>query len=232
MLDKELIKSKFKKSILTYSNNAPIQKEIAQKLAGFINKDCENILEIGSYSGFLTKEIVQKINFKKYLAIDIIDSFDFIKNLNSNIEFINADIETFELKEKYDLIISSSTLQWCNDFSKVVKKLKSHLSDNGKIALAIFGNKNLYEIKETLGISLNYPDINDIKHLFSKNALIFDEIKTLKFNSSKDILRHLKLTGVNAIQNNYSYSEIKKFLKIMDEKYQNTLTYNPLYIIS
>ena len=166
------------------------------------------------------------------MAIDIIDSFDFIKDLNSNIEFINADIETFELKEKYDLIISSSTLQWCNDFSKVVKKLQSHLSDSGKIMLAIFGKKNLYEIKETLGISLNYPDINDIKHLFSKDALIFDEIKTLKFNSPKDILKHLKLTGVNAIQNNYSYSEIKKFLKIMDEKYQNTLTYNPLYIIS
>ena len=231
MLDKELIKSKFQKSLPTYQNHALLQLEMAQKLAKYIDKDYENILEIGSYSGFLTKEIINKISFKNYTAIDIIDSFEYIKKLSPKIKFILSDIEEIKLKEKYDLIISSSSLQWCNDFSKTIEKLKKSLSKNGRIMIAVFGKKNLYQIKEIMNISLNYPDIKEIKKLFSKDAIIFEEIKTLQFNSSKDVLSHLKYTGVNAVKNNTSYSKIKEFLKIIDEKYQNQLTYNPLYII-
>ncbi len=231
MLDKELIKTKFQKSIVTYQNNAPVQLEMAQKLAGFIDKDYENILEIGSYSGFLTKEVVKKVKFNNYTAIDIIDSSEYIKNINPKIRFIQSDIETFELKEKYDLIISSSSLQWCDDFNKAIQKLKSALLPQGRIMIAVFGKKNLYQIKEIMNISLNYPDAEEIKALFSNNALIFEETKTLKFNCSKDVLKHLKYTGVNAIKNNKSYSQIKDFLKAIENKYQNQLTYNPLYVI-
>ncbi len=231
MLDKNIIKSKFRKSIKTYSDNAPVQLYMAHKLAKYVTKDYKNILEIGSYSGFLTKEIIKKVNFENYLALDIVDSYEYIKNLSPKIKFTVADIEQIELKEKYDLIISSSSLQWCNNLKAVIKKLKSYLSPEGHIMIAIFGKKNLYEIKEAFGISLDYPDISDIKQLFCDNAIIFEEIKTLEFSSSHELLRHLKYTGVNSFKNKLTYSQIKEKMKILEEKFQNKLTYNPLYII-
>ena len=54
----------------------------------------------------------------------------------------------------------------------------------------------------------------------------------LKFDNSLDILKHLKATGVNAIKkNNFSIKELKEKLKLYELKYQNKLTYNPLYVI-
>lgn len=231
MLNKELVKKKFIKSISTYSDNAKIQLEIAKKLSCFITGKYNNVLEIGSYSGFLTKNVIQNIEFDNYLALDIVDSFDFIKNLNPKIKFLIADIETIQLKELYDLIISSSSLQWCENLDAVVKKLKSYLKKDGRIIISIFGEKNLYQIKETFGISLNYPDILSVKKMFSAKAKIFEETYTLEFDSSKDILKHLKYTGVNSLGYDISYSQIKEKLKILDLKYQNKLTYNPIYII-
>ena len=142
MIDKELIKNKFQKSLNTYPEHALLQPNIAHKLAEFIDKDYEDILEIGSYSGFLTREIVKKTEFRNYTALDIVDSFDCIKNLSPKIKFILADIEEVELNQKYDLIISSSSLQWCNNLAKTTEKLKANLKPNGRIMLAIFGKKN------------------------------------------------------------------------------------------
>lgn len=231
MLDKELIKNKFQKSIATYSKNAVVQQKIAQKLSGYINGNFDNILEIGSYSGLLTKEIIKNTSFKSYLAVDIVNSFDYIKDLSPKIKFKLCDIEEEDLHEKFDLIISSSSLQWCSDFNSVIKKLKSYLMPNGQLIIAIFGEKNLYQIKEVFGVSLNYPNIANIKKMFSSSALIFEEVHTISFSTSYELLKHLKYTGVNSFRNNFTYSQIKEKMKILENNFQNKLTYNPLYII-
>ena len=68
--------------------------------------------------------------------------------------------------------------------------------------------------------------------IFSSSAKIIQEIHTLQFNSPNDILKHIKLTGVNAISNNtLNVIKIKECLKILKEKHQNKLTYKPIYII-
>ena len=123
MLDKNLIEEKFKNSINFYDDNAIIQEKMATKLVSLIHKtNFKNILEIGSYSGILTRKIVKKFNFENYLALDIVDSFEKIKNLNPKIKFQKMDIEKFETQEKFDLIIANASLQWCNDFSKTIEK--------------------------------------------------------------------------------------------------------------
>ena len=231
MLDKKLIKEKFTKNISTYSYNAIVQEEIANRLADFCKGKHDNILEIGSYTGLLTKKLIKKVEFKNYTAIDIINSFDYIKNLNRNIKFILGDIEKLELTEKYDLIASSSSLQWCNDFYKVIKKLKNHLNPCGRLIISVFGKKNLYQIKEAFGVSLDYPDIKEIKKILP-NAKIFEETKTLQFNTTREVLRHMKNTGVNSFKNTYTYSQIKEKMKILEKEFDNKLTYNPLYIIN
>ena len=74
MLDKELIKKKFIKSLLTYNSNAFVQKIMADELIELLNnKKYKNILEIGSYTGILTEKLVIKNpDFENYTAVDII----------------------------------------------------------------------------------------------------------------------------------------------------------------
>ncbi len=233
MLDKKLIIKNFEKSLSTYDNYAIVQKKSAKKLIELIGqKKFENILEIGCYSGYLTRLINEKFSFSNYLALDIVDCFEFIKKINPKIEFVKKDIDEFETNKKFDLIVANASLQWSNDFKAVINKLKSYLSDNGTIALCVFSNQNLYEIREIFNIGLNYMPINEIEQLFSKNAKIIEEKISLQFKTPLEVLKHLKYTGVNSIQTNtFSYLELKQKLKILNDRFDNKITYYPIYII-
>lgn len=230
MLNKEKIKNNFKKSQKSYDDFAIVQKSMADKLCSLIpQRKYENILEIGSYTGLLTKKIIKNFEFSSYLALDIIDSFENIKNLDEKIEFQNVDVENFKTNKKFDLIVASASLQWCEDFLSTINKLKSYLNKDGILAISTFDSENLSEIKNVFKVSLNYFD--DFYELFL-GAKIIKEKKILKFNSSLEILKHLKKTGVNSISNkNFTYREIKEKLKQLENQYQNQLTYSNVYII-
>lgn len=234
MLDKELIKKKFIKSLLTYNSNAFVQKIMADELIELLNnKKYKNILEIGSYTGILTEKLVLKNpDFENYTAVDIISQAKkYVNKINNKIEFINADIENFKTDKKFDLIIANASLQWCDNLDKVIKKLQSFLAEDGVIALSLFSKKNFFEIKDIFNVGLNYPSIEDIKAMFLDNVLVFEKEYELKFDDSFDILRHLKSTGVNALtKEKFSIKELKEKLKLYKSKYQNKLTYNPLYV--
>ena len=234
MLDKELIKKKFIKSLLTYNSNAFVQKIMADELIELLNdKKYKNILEIGSYTGILTEKLVIKNpDFENYTAVDIISQAKkYVNRINNKIEFINADIENFKTNKKFDLIIANASLQWCDNLDKVIKKLQSFLAEEGAMVLSLFSKKNFFEIKDIFNVGLNYPSIEDIKAMFLDNVLVFEKEYELKFDDSFDILRHLKSTGVNALtKEKFSIKELKEKLKLYKSKYQNKLTYNPLYV--
>jgi len=233
VLNKNLIQEKFTSSIDFYDDNAIIQELMAKKLISLIKQNnFENILEIGSYSGVLTKKIIENFNFESYLALDIVNSFHKIKNLSNKIKFKQIDIEKFNTNEKFDLIIANASLQWCNDFEATIKKLKSYLTKNGIIAITTFAADNFLEVRNAFNISLKYKTIQELENIFSSKATIIQEIHTLQFKNPHELLKHIKLTGVNAIsKNTLTINEIKKGLKIIEEKYQNKLTYKPIYII-
>ena len=173
MLDKTLIEKKFENSIETYDDNALIQKIMASRLISLIKqKKFNNILEIGSYSGILTKKIINNFEFNSYLALDIVNSFDKIKNLSPKIDFIQIDVEKFETNKKFDLIIANASLQWCSDFRSVINKLKSYLNNDGILALTTFCADNFFEIRNAFDVSLKYHSINELENIFSKEAKI------------------------------------------------------------
>lgn len=235
MLDKKLIKNKFKRSMETYDKNAFIQNLMAQKLIELIkDKKFKNILEIGSYTGILTKKLIDiNPNFTSYTAIDIIkESKNYIKKIDNNIIFLNKDVEDFYTGQKFDLIIANASMQWCLDLSNTIKKLQSFLENEGIMAISLFSKNNFFEIKDIFNIGLNYPSPNEIKKIFDKEILIFDENYELNFDNTFDILKHLKLTGVNALKKeSFSIKELKEKMKNYQLKYENKLTYNPMYVI-
>ena len=235
MLNKELIKTRFKRSIKTYDENAFVQKTMADELIFLLGeKKFKNILEIGSYTGILTERLVKKNpDFISYTALDIIsNSGEYIKRIDDRISFLNVDIEEFTTEKKFDLIIANASLQWCADFEKVVKKLRNFLEINGTVALSVFAKDNFFEIKDIFDVGLNYLSIDEIGKIFQNRAEIIEKEYELKFDDIFDVLRHLKATGVNAITNkSFSICKLKDKLKIYKQKYGNKLTYKPLYII-
>ena len=235
-MNKDLIKQRFSKNLKTYNANAKIQKKMAQKLSDLIeNKNHKKILEIGCGTGFLTQLINDKLKFELYKTIDIVEECQsYINTINPEIKFISDDIENYlnNSTEKFDLIISNATLQWINDFENIIKKLQQRLNHNGELIFTTFGTENFREIYHILGTRLNYYSQQELEKMFP-DSFIEQEIHIMAFNSPKDVLKHLRLTGVNAIENIHW---TKKDLTNFENGYSNlcarrvTLTYNPVYI--
>lgn len=234
-MNKELIHSRFSKTLATYNENAKIQKRMAEKLVELAKRKAyENILEIGCGTGLLTELTVKKFEYKNYTAIDLVEECaEYINRISPDITFINCDIENFlpQTNEKYDLIISNAALQWVNDFEGVINSLKKRLNKNGELIFSTFGKENFREISFITNTQLEYYSIKDLEEMFP-NSYIYPEIYVMAFDSPKDVLNHLKLTGVNAIENK---SWTKKDLINFENGYRNlcptrpTLTYNPIY---
>ncbi len=226
-MTENLVLARFKKSLATYEDNAPIQKQMAKNLISMIdsNKPYESILEIGCGSGFLTKECTNQLKYVKYTANDIIKECEkYILKYDNSIKFLCGDFQTLKLEEKYDLIISNAVFQWFKSPTEILKKISDHLSTDGIIALTSFGQKNFYELKEIFNIGIEYPKFKNI---------IKEETIEVEFKTLKELLTHIKLTGVNAIKN---YTLTKGKLKELENKYierygKIKLTYNPIYIV-
>jgi len=233
MLDKKIILENFQKSINTYNQSAKIQIQMAKKIIELLpSRKYNSILEIGSYTGILTAEIKKNIEYQKYFALDIVkESRDFVCKIDNEIVFLNEDIEEFNTSEKFDLIVANASLQWCQNLKEIVLRLKSFLNENGILAIAIFSEENLFEIKNSFDVSLQYYTKSELREIFGPKAEFLEEKITLVFNSSLEILKHMKDTGVNSLSRNMKYCEIKNGLKILNEKYKNSLTYMPIYII-
>lgn len=233
-MNKDLIQARFSKSLSSYNENARIQKKMAEKLVSFLNKkNYKNILEIGCGTGFLTELLNKTLEFKNYYTIDIVEDCEhYIKEINPDINFIQADIENFTPQFSPDLIISNASLQWVENFEEIITKLKNCLNKGGELIFSTFGNENFKEISFITGKTLNYYSIKELEDMFPESS-IYPEIHIMAFDSPKDVLKHLQLTGVNALE---SKSWTKKDLTKFENGYRNlcsrrpTLTYNPIYI--
>ncbi len=233
MIDKTLVKERFKKNLKTYKDNSVIQNKMADKLISMISNNPKSILELGCGTGVLTEKLINKYNFIKYNASDIVlECEPYIRKISDKINFIQSDIEEFEFKEKYDLIISNATFQWIENLEPFIEKLKKQLNPNGELIFSTFGEDNLKEITNITNVGLNYYSLENLKKIFTPSEIIEEKL-SLEFNSAKDVLKHLKLTGVNSIKpRHWTKSDLinfeNKYNEICPKKIQ--LTYHPIYI--
>jgi len=238
-MQKELIKSRFKKSLKTYNENAVVQKIMAKNLVKFLGKNLyKNIVELGCGTGFLTEEIVKNKDYFNYYAIDIVgDCGGYISKISEDINFICNDIERVKISEFCpDLVVSNAALQWSDDLFGFVDGVMGQISENGVFGFTIFGEENFKELDKIIDKKMEYFSLNFIKNKlkkYGKLTLKEEKIK-LKFNSPKEVLYHIKNTGVNGVSR---VSWTKKDLENFEKKYNEicgeniTLTYHPIYVI-
>lgn len=244
MVNKNLVKFRFKKSITTYDESAVIQKEMAHSLIDKILSNCGNsfhkIFEFGAGTGFLSKNILNKISFDEYYANDIIEESEYcIKNIINGVNFLPGDIEKINIDKKFDLILANAVMQWITDTDELLLKINNCLNENGCFAFTTFGEQNFKEIKETTGVSLNYLKSETLKEKCERNfdILCFEEnVQTLCFDSPVEVLKHIKYSGTNGIKTqNWTISKLKHFESYYKECFgindKVTLTYNPVYMI-
>ncbi|ECQ6433912.1 malonyl-ACP O-methyltransferase BioC [Campylobacter jejuni] len=214
-----------------YEKHAKVQDFMGLKLCEIL-KDLkishfEKVFEFGCGRGELSKKLQNFITFNEYLKNDILN---FKENSNILIFDMNEIAKQDLSKEKFDLIVSNATLQWL-DLKRIILSLRDMLNQNGILLLSTFAKQNLKEIKQSTGFGLNYFSLNELEQIFKvyfNEVKITQELVELSFDNALDVFRHLKLSGVNSLG---FYPLNKGFLKEFEEKFQNKLTYHPIFIL-
>lgn len=218
--DKEIINKNFSRAAKNYSELATIQNLVAEKLV----KMCDNfitnnstIIDLGCGTGFLRKNILKEKNpqiFECDLSANMLGNA--ICKTENNLK-IQCDFNQLPFaKNSFDIVISSFSLQWIEDFPQFFKDIYKILKPSGKLIFAIPTQESLKELKYNQIFHFNKLPEADLLRLLSKKHL-FQEIDfyqdTLKqsFDSPISAIKFIKNIGAN-------YSEIS----------HNTITKNQL----
>lgn len=251
MIDINIVKERFSQSRNTYKQEAKVQREIADRLAEEISKIGESshdrILEIGCGTGFLTDNILSFIKPSHYFINDLSDlmqsDIDSIarKHRFQDYTFIPGDAEELSFAGNLDMVISASTFQWFNDLKRFLNKISGLLNEGGYIVFSTFGKHNFNEIRTTLGIGLDYMPVGEIVDKLTGNYSVIESFEWERkqyFTSPIEVLKHIKLTGVNSVVNSFiGKSKLKLFCeeyinKFSDSSGNVSLTYNPIIVIA
>ncbi len=194
------------------------------------------ILDIGCGSGFVYKNIKKCVGALgvefEFWAID--KSANMLKrhpkNSNVRLEQLSFDDVAFEEflnkhKNKFDYILSSSSLQWSKNLSLIVELLKQ-TNPNAKLSFALFSSntfKTIYTITKHKSPILSKDEIYNEFEGFKIEQFNYN----LEFAIKRDMFRYIKKSGVSSNANSLSYKQAKHLYKNYNINY---LEFEVVYI--
>lgn len=242
---KKRVAQRFSKASQSYSNEAIIQKRIASNLTQMLperwKKQLTEVLEVGCGSGFLTQELHERLHVCHWTLNDIVPGWESQLSVIMDGEdwsYCVEDAENITFKQSFDLIASSSTIQWFESPDQFVRRAYDALTPGGILLLSTFGVENFKEIRAIVGKGLNYLSPQELCQQLPKEALstVKEELIPLSFLSPTELLRHLKSTGVTATNDSlWSPAQLRNFTEEYTRRFSKEnkvwLTYHPLYLV-
>ncbi|MDR1762293.1 MAG: malonyl-ACP O-methyltransferase BioC [Bacteroidales bacterium] len=245
---KQNIQIRFGKHAESYKEHATVQKNICRHFVNLLSQVSfkpMQVLEIGCGVGFLTELFLSNYTVQSYTANDIVASMEteiqrIAKKTQKYIQFLAGDAENLPINQKFNCILSTSTLQWFYNIPLFFKKIQHNLLPQGMFAFSTFGTENFQEITALTGHSLHYHSAEELCALLADDFHIIhyeSYCEILYFNTPTDVLRHIKHTGVNNFAaSHWTKTRLHNFNITYCERFSTpqgvTLTYNPIIIIA
>ncbi len=225
------ISSEFSKHAFEYNNHNVIQNKVIRKLLSCINQKPKNILDLGCGNGALCRAI--DWDYNHFTGVDFAPGMLELHPKSKKTEAIYGDFNDKTLFDnlltyQYDYIFSASALQWAENLDEVFKSIQKF---NAPIALAIFTSNTFKSINETASINSLLRSADEIdkiqKKYFNTNFEVINY--KLEFESTRDIFRYIKKSGVSGSRKILNYKESKK---LFNEYPLNYLEFEVVFITS
>ncbi len=240
----------FHRALDSYNEHAIVQRDSAANLVmHLLNSGCKpslnRVFEFGCGTGFLTEHLTRQFKINEFIANDLVqDCQAYLPK--PEIQFIAGDVDDIAIPDQSDLICSASCVQWCEDLPRLLNKLAKAIRDDGFLAISSYSTGHFKELvtlqnaTNTDRQELNYWTEQTWKeHLESYYVVknISSEESIIWFNSVREMLLHLRLTGVNGIAGQtWNQQNLKNFENSYRENFEVDgkvpLTYKPIYIIA
>lgn len=245
-VDKSLVGRRFSAARETYRRGASVQRRVAESLWSRVEpliegkRDFGRIIEVGAGTGVLTElyEMALTCGGCRCSSLELWDLAEHFGMLPSNASWLTCDAETCIRSvepESVNLLLSSSTLQWFHSPERFVAEAYRVLRKGGIAAFALYGEGTFSQLRELTGVSLRYPSLATLKAALPADAIIEvgeTESISMDFASPKELLRHLRETGVNGATEPSPALALRiarHYPASPDGRYR--LSYCPLYLI-
>lgn len=236
-VNKNLSRRAFEKAAKAYDEAAVLQREVASRLMerlDYMVIEPDVVLDAGVGTGYCALDLVQRYPDAQVVALDIanamLEQTRFKLNKSKNVNYLASDIENIALADNsVDLIVSSLTVQWCNDYLKAFAEFKRVLKPGGCLLFTSFGPDALKELRHCWAKVDNDNHVNsfvDMHHigdaLFNsgfENPVMDSEVITVTYQDVYQIMRDLKTIGAHNVLNGrrHSLTGKKRLLEMVAE---------------
>jgi len=218
------VKEQFCKWAKEYHSSSIVQQKCAKILVQSLPKDIGKTLDLGCGSGRVYEQIVkQSVNYSSFLGIDFSKDMLKLHPISKDVELLEGDFNDKELFKKidqeFDSVVSSSALQWASDLNFIFQQT-SLLAPFG--AFFLFGSNTFKSIHNIVNVDSPIHTIDYIQNSFKSHYSVKkSEIYNFKleFNSTLDMLRYIKKSGVSGGGFGLGVREINKILKEYPHNY-------------
>lgn len=217
-----------------YNNYNMIQSRVASELVEKLPFfSYSNVIDIGCGSGEIFKNFqFRNITVTNFVALDSAKTMLDIHPNDQNILKVCSDFNAdFFLKslhlQQYDLVISSSALQWSRDLNFTIEKL-STLSEMFYGAIFTSGTfKTLHQIANILSPIYDSRKVQEMISKYYRDIRFELHYYNLEFNSVREMFQYIKQSGVSGGEKKLSYKQVKK---LMEEYPLDYLEFEVLFI--
>ena len=212
------VAQEFSRFAAAYSQHNIIQAEVAQKLISMLpQKHYGTILDLGCGRGEVYRNLKEQgVAFEHLSVLDISAEMLQLHPSEENLTMVQGDFnhpDTFKTLpySHYDLLISSSALQWSSDLD-VTLPLLAPLS--GRFYFAIFTADTFRSLHHCAGVtSPIYSDAMLREKISKYFDAAFETIRyTLHFDTVYKMLRYIKESGTSGGERRLSYAQTKHLL--------------------
>jgi len=203
-----------------YDTYNMIQAKVATTLVSKLSaKAYTNIIDIGCGSGEVYKNLQsQKISLENFVSLDSAQTMLDIHPDDNKItkicaNFNDKDFLEYIPQKKYDLLLSSSALQWSTNLSSTMEKL-SLLSSCFYGALFTSGTfKTLHQTAKVSSPIYTTKMIQDVMRQVYKEVKFEIYHYSLEFSSTRDMFKYIKQSGVSSGERKLSYTQTKALME-------------------
>ena len=215
-IDKNKIRQSFASAANTYDELAALQRKVGLKLLQQLSEQsqCQQVVDLGCGTGFLTQQLVERDYIKQIVAVDI--ALAMLKRTQvkletaNNVHYLCADAEYLPLMDhSIEMIISNLALQWCQNLTTVFKGFNQALKKEGKILFSTFGPNTLQELKKAWAAVDDYTHVNEFYSAGEIEGFLrqsgFKDIKIVTqsyysyYSSVIELMRELKGIGAHNV---------------------------------
>jgi malonyl-CoA O-methyltransferase len=247
-IDKTIVKKSFNASADTYDRYAGLQNHLGEQLLKLVapgeGMSGARMLDIGMGTGNLTSRLMQRFPEARMYGCDLAVNMmvHARKKLLAppySLLLAAADAENLPYcSNSFDLVASSFTYQWLEDWSTALKEARRVIKPQGVFVFSAFGAGTFYELRQsynkacmetgyTRGVALELS-ITEASIRRQMNACGFADPSTTSWKiiepyiSANDLIRSIKGMGArNASARRNKTPGVRKIWKRMVEQYEN-----------